>query len=178
MNLSAANAQHPSGSAVKRDRLGRSRHRALCRATGPDFGLCKMVLYDWPRRTAESSPSTSMCPARGTGWARMSRISTSRQHGIASFAARREIGELPLIAFRFRAGDAERGDGRDRLPAQVAFICMRQVVVHQARTWPTRRKRETLLQCTEPNRDLSARMSESAGRYRRRLRRPVWSRRD
>ena len=53
----------------------------------------KMVLYDWPRRIAKSStPSTSMCPAPGTGWARMSRISTSRQHGIASFPARRDPG--------------------------------------------------------------------------------------
>ena len=33
-----------------------------------------------------------MCPAAGTGWARMSRISTSRQQGIASFAARRAPG--------------------------------------------------------------------------------------
>jgi hypothetical protein len=53
----------------------------------------RIVLYDWPRRTAKSStPSTSMCPAPGTGRVRMSRISTSRQHGIASFAARRDPG--------------------------------------------------------------------------------------
>jgi hypothetical protein len=48
----------------------------------------RIVLYDWPRRTAKSStPSTSMRPATGICWARMSRISTSRQDGMASSAA-------------------------------------------------------------------------------------------
>ena len=45
----------------------------------------RMVLYDWPRRTAKSStPRTSIWPAPGIGWARMRRISTSRQDGMAS----------------------------------------------------------------------------------------------
>nr|WP_300610178.1 hypothetical protein [Trebonia sp.] len=45
----------------------------------------KMVSYDWPRRTAKSStPGTSIWPAPGSGWARISRMSTSRQHGMAS----------------------------------------------------------------------------------------------
>jgi hypothetical protein len=47
----------------------------------------RMVLYGWPRQTEKSStPSTAMCPATGIGWARMSRISMSRQHGMASSA--------------------------------------------------------------------------------------------
>jgi hypothetical protein len=48
----------------------------------------RIVLYDWPRRTAKSStPRTTIWPARGIGWARMSPISTSRQDGMASSAA-------------------------------------------------------------------------------------------
>jgi hypothetical protein len=48
----------------------------------------RIVLYDGPRRTAKSStPRTSIWPAPGIGWARMSPISTSRQDGMASSAA-------------------------------------------------------------------------------------------
>jgi hypothetical protein len=72
----------------------------------------KMVLYDWPRRTAKSStPSTSIWPAPGSGWARMSRISTSRQHGIASFAASRDPGR-PASASAIAASASVSGGVR------------------------------------------------------------------
>ena len=72
--------------------------------------LMRMVLYDWPRRIAKSStPSTSIRPAAGTGWARMSPISTSRQHGIASLAASRDPG-----AARQRERDISQRAGQRR----------------------------------------------------------------
>jgi len=54
-------------------------------------------------------------PGPGDGWARMRRISTSRQHGIASFAARRDPGRpasaSATSASALFSGGVRRPDG-------------------------------------------------------------------
>jgi len=61
------------------------------RLTSAGLGQCGLVrlLHFSAAREASYEPAT---PCPGTGWVRMSRISTSRQHGIASFAVRRDPG--------------------------------------------------------------------------------------
>jgi hypothetical protein len=73
----------------------------------------KMVLHDWPRRTEKSpTPSTSIRPAPGSGRAWMSRISPSRQRGMASSAASLDPGRPASTSAIMTSAPVSGGVGR------------------------------------------------------------------